>query len=189
MLYAISLPFAWCFIFFVIVACVLNFVQVISFFILQSMSMHFFFQQKNKNFFCWFLSLECVRRCASICSKEKYLEKCQLCTLNIYRKAIYVIAWISGTNIKMLRNCLIFLFSHLTDFVFVFPLSNMHRFPWSILPQSLCTCVWIWFIFVTASIGFYRFSVSSYFSVFVPTKFIVPFGMFMFTFLSYMHVE
>lgn len=46
---------------------------------------------------------------ASICLSQKrnFWAKCQLCTLNIYRKAIYVIAWFSSTNIHALENCLI----------------------------------------------------------------------------------
>lgn len=46
---------------------------------------------------------------ASICLSQKgnFWAKCQLCTLNIYRIAIYVIAWFSSTNIHALENCLI----------------------------------------------------------------------------------
>lgn len=40
-------------------------------------------------------------------SKRNFWAMCQLCTLNIYRIAIYVIAWFSSTNIHALENCLI----------------------------------------------------------------------------------
>lgn len=39
--------------------------------------------------------------------KKNFWAMCQLCTLNIYRIAIYVIAWFSSTNIHALENCLI----------------------------------------------------------------------------------
>lgn len=54
-------------------------------------------------FFLCMLLIHSAQHCLQSAQKRNFLEKCQLCTLNIYRIAIYVIAWFSRrTNMRSL---------------------------------------------------------------------------------------
>lgn len=86
-----------------------------------------------------------------------FSAKCQLCTLNIYRIAIYVIAWFSNTNIHALENCLISgiffsLFSFYASFAATFlllPTDDLILTGMFVHPITIYFC--------TASIGIYSF--------------------------------